>query len=69
MFFRKNIERRCAYCEYATKLDEECLLCTKKGVVRGDHKCIKFSYDPCKRVPIKPKAMDFSKYDKQDYSL
>ena len=41
----------------------------KKGVVSTEGSCRKFEYDPCKRVPVKPKALDFSKYDEQDYSL
>lgn len=69
MLFRKKIERRCEYCEHATALDEDCMLCIRKGVVRSDQKCLKFIYDPCKRIPAKPKALDFSKYNEQDYSL
>lgn len=69
MLFRKKIERSCAYCIHSTKLDDESVLCIKKGVVSIDKKCRKFSYDPCKRVPKKAKALDFEKYDKEDYSL
>jgi len=69
MLFRKKIDRRCEYCEYATKLDEETMLCIKKGVVRCDKKCTRFIYDPCKRTPARAKAIDFSKYDEKDYSL
>lgn len=69
MLFRKKIERSCAYCAYGTKIDDEQVLCIKKGVVGICVKCRKFSYDPCKRIPSKPKALDFSKYDSEDYSL
>ena len=69
MLFRKNIERSCEYCTHGTKLDEEQVLCTRKGVCPVDGKCFRFRYDPCKRIPGKAKAMDFSKYDKEDYSL
>lgn len=69
MLFRKKIERACAYCEYGTKIDDEQVLCIKKGVVPVSGKCRKFSYDPCKRIPSKPKAIDFSKYDQEDYTL
>jgi hypothetical protein len=31
--------------------------------------CRKFRYDPCKRIPSKPKALDFRKYDEHDFSL
>ena len=69
MLFRKKIERSCSYCLNCTKLNDDQVLCTKRGVVPIDGQCIKFSYDPCKRVPGKPKALDLRKYDQEDYSL
>jgi hypothetical protein len=69
MLFRKKIERRCEYCEFATKLDDETMLCIRKGIVMCDGKCLRFLYDPCKRTPVRPKAVDFAKYDSNDYSL
>ena len=69
MLFRKKIERSCAYCIHGTKLDDEQILCVKKGLSPIDHACRKFKYDPCKRVPAKAKALDFAKYDEHDYSL
>jgi len=69
MLFRKNIEKSCNYCVYGTALDEDTILCMKKGIVSRDGKCRKFSYDPCKRIPVKAKALDFDKYKNQDYSL
>ncbi len=69
MLFRKKISRACSYCQYGTQIDGEQVLCIKKGVVPVDGKCRKFCYDPCKRVPAKPKALDFNKYNNEDYSL
>lgn len=69
MLFRKKIQRSCSYCAFGTKIDDEQVLCIKNGVVSVSGKCRKFSYDPCKRIPAKPKAMDFSKYSKEDFSL
>lgn len=69
MLFRKKIERCCQYCVHSTALDEEYVLCVKKGVKPRDKKCCKFQYDPCKRIPAKAKAMDFTKYEQYDYSL
>ncbi len=69
MLFRKKIEKSCAYCEHATMLNDEQVLCIKKGIMPSDTKCRKFSYDPCKRIPVKPKALDFEKYNQEDYSL
>lgn len=67
--FRKKIERRCEYCAKGTQLDEENILCSKKGVRSAGSKCRKFTYDPTKRIPSKPKALDFEKYKEYDYSL
>ena len=69
MLFRKKIPRACAYCQYGTRLNDDEMLCIRKGIVAVDHKCRKFIYDPCKRVPLKRKASDFSKYDAEDYTL
>lgn len=69
MLFRKKIERSCSYCAFGTKYDDEQILCIKRGVVAVDGSCRKFKYDPCKRIPPKSKALDFEKYDKEDYSL
>ena len=69
MLFRKKIERSCTYCLYSTKLDEETILCSKKGIRSAELPCRKFKYAPCKRVPVKEKALDFSKYETEDFSL
>lgn len=69
MLFRKKMERSCLYCRYSTKLDEGTMLCAKKGIVRLEDDCRKFRYDPFKRVPPKPRALDFQKYDEDDFSL
>lgn len=69
MLFRKKVEKMCVYCIHATPVDEDTVKCSKKGVKNLDEKCLFFSYDPCKRVPAKAKAMDFSKYEEYDYSL
>lgn len=69
MLFRKKIEKRCEYCRYSARLDEETVLCSRKGQRPAEGKCLRFRYDPLKRVPMKAKAMDFSKYDGEDFSL
>ena len=69
MLFRRKIARSCHYCSKATKLDDMQVLCIKRGIVNIDHSCRKFSYDPCKRIPVKAQALDFQKYDQEDYSL
>ena len=69
MLFRKKIERSCSYCLYGANLDNDKILCSKKGVRNVEDQCRRFKYDHCKRIPPKAKALDFSKYDKEDYSL
>ncbi len=69
MLFRKKIERSCSYCAYGTRLDDDLILCSKKGMKSSDEKCFRFRYDPTKRIPAKQKPLDFSKYDKEDFSL
>ena len=69
MLFRKRIEKNCSYCRYGTALEDSLILCTKCGVVKAESKCRKFDYDPIKRIPGKPKALDFEKYNDVDYSL
>lgn len=67
--FRKNIEKNCAYCRYGTMLNDGSVACQKRGSAPADGKCWSFTYDPLKRVPSKPKALDFSKYNQEDFSL
>ncbi len=69
MLFRKKIERSCAYCRYGTYLEDGQILCARKGLCAAEEKCRRFKYDPCKRIPKKAKALDFSKYETADYSL
>ena len=69
MLFRKKIERACAYCLYGAKLEEDVILCSKVGMRTESESCRRFRYDPCKRIPSKVKSLDFSKYEKEDFSL
>ena len=69
MLFRKKIDRSCSYCLHCTKLNDEQVLCTKRGIMPIEGACNKFAYDPCKRIPGKSKALDFDKYNQEDYSL
>lgn len=69
MLFRKKIEHACVYCLRGTQLEEDMILCTKRGLRCPDDKCWRFQYDPCKRIPKKAKPLDFSKYNPEDFSL
>ena len=69
MLFRKKIQRSCAYCVYGAHLEDGVILCAKKGIKNESDKCRRFRYDPCKRIPVKAKALDFKKYNEEDFSL
>ena len=69
MLFKKKEYRFCVNCERAAEFDEDHMLCIKKGIVALDGKCRKFTYDPCKRIPPKAKALDLDKYRDEDFSL
>ena len=68
--YGKGIVPACAYCAKGDVASDKInVLCMKKGIRSQDDKCRKFKYDPCKRIPAKAKAMDFSKYNEDDFSL
>ena len=69
MLFRKEIEKMCCYCKHAGQTGGEYLLCSKKGFVCPDGGCLRFRYDPLKRVPVRSQAKDFSQFEETDFSL
>lgn len=69
MLFRKKIEPACSYCKFSAPLDEGNIICSKRGLHNESDSCRRFRYDPCKRVPFKAKAMDFSQFKDSDFSL
>ena len=69
MLFRKKIDRSCSYCLHSTKLNNEEVLCSKRSTMPVNGKCMRFVYDPCKRIPGKAKALDLNRYKQEDYSL
>ena len=69
MLFRKNVAKFCVYCEYAGKINEEEMLCSKKGFVSTQDSCPRFRYDPLKRTPPRFSSKDFTKFDEADFSL
>ena len=69
MLFRKKMACSCLYCARGTQIEDGTILCSKRGIVMEQEKCRKFKYDPCKRIPVKAKALDFKKYDDMDFSL
>lgn len=69
MLFRRKMEHLCGYCESGTALEDGQILCARKGLRMPEEKCWRFRYDPCKRIPKRAKAFDFSKYDQEDFTL
>lgn len=67
--FREDIEPRCAYCAKGSILEEEQILCKKKGVVSAGSSCPSFRYDPLKRVPPKPAVFTPSKHSPDEFKL
>ena len=69
MLFRKEIEPRCAYCVHGEQVEDDVVLCLKKGVCSPGGHCRSFSYDPFRRTPPKSAAPDFSRLKDEDFSL
>lgn len=69
MLFRKKMPRSCQYCTHSTPLGDGQFLCIKRGVINLDKPCMKFSYDPCKRIPPKQTAPNFSGFNDEDFKL
>ena len=69
MLFRKKIEPRCAYCARGTQVNENEVVCVKRGVMGvGDH-CHSFRYDPLRRVPPRPLKLRTDQLTPEDFSL
>ena len=67
--FEKNIEPRCGYCRRGAPLEDNKVICPKKGVVSAAGACRGFRYDPLKRVPPKPLAASFDHWKDKDLTL
>ena len=69
MLFQKDIEPRCCYCQRGTQLDEEQILCVKKGVVSPGSSCRSFRYDPRKGIPPPRVPLVRGKWRDEDFPL
>lgn len=67
--FQKKIEPRCTYCSRSRVLNDEQIICEKKGVMSAGSSCRAFSYDPLKRVPPRPVQLDFSVHSDEDFTI
>ena len=67
--FKADMEPRCPYCAKGSILEEGKILCSKKGVMDAGSQCRSFRYDPLKRVPPKPAALNPSKHSPEEFRL
>lgn len=68
LFNKNDVTPLCSYCAHGKiSPNMETVLCTKMGVVEINFSCKKFKYDPLKRQPRRPKAID--KFEQSDFSL
>ena len=69
MLFRKNMDPRCAYCQWGERINDREVACLKRGVVPAEHNCRAFQYDPMKRVPPRPAVLETGRLRPEDFSL
>lgn len=69
MLFRKKMPKTCFHCLYANVKGGTEMQCEKRGVRPADLPCWRYKYDPCKRIPPRPKVPDFCAFDDADFSL
>lgn len=69
MLFRKDIEPRCAYCQRGARIDQEQVICVKRGIVSPEDHCARFRYDPLKRTPPRPAQLSTQQLSQEDFSL
>lgn len=67
--FRRNMEKRCAYCTSASVLSEKEVACPYRGVMDASDHCRRFAYDPLKRVPPRPAALKTEQYSAENFTL
>ncbi len=60
----------CRYCEKGVNIPvDRKTMCKVRGIVEQDFVCPKFSFDPFKMQVKRQRGMDFSVYEKEDYSI
>lgn len=68
MLFDKDIRPSCALCENGVQLDDDRIMCRKKGPVGPLDSCRHFKYDPLLRKPSRPAPLKTS-FDEDDFKL
>ena len=67
--FRKDIEKRCAYCTSGSVINDGKVICSRRGVVDATEHCHHFVYDPLRRVPPRPATMRTDYFTAEDFKL
>lgn len=66
--FGNRIEPACAYCRHGRPMvNQQGILCEKKGVMAPYDSCRKYRYAPLKRVP--PRQIALPTYDRSEFEL
>ena len=66
--FNKKQEKYCMHCIYGQYLEySDEVFCSKKGFVEKFNKCIKYKYDPLKRIPTTNDIK--SNFKKEDFEI
>ena len=67
--FRREMDPRCAYCQFASTLNDRECMCVKRGVVPMEHHCRAFRYDPLRREPPRPATLKTDTRQEKDFTL
>lgn len=67
--FNKKIDPMCVYCKHSREISLQQVACIKKGIKAPTDSCRRFSYDPLRRTPPRPKKADFSGLSPEDFAL
>lgn len=69
-FFSKEIDPACRYCANGTpNIDENYVLCPKKGVMEAASSCGAFRYDPLRRSIRRAPKPDTADFRPEDFTL
>jgi hypothetical protein len=65
--YGKDIKPACGYCKFGTLSEsKDSILCRKKGVTDINYHCIRFKYDPLRRIP---KTQEPPKFDEKSFAI
>ncbi len=67
--FSKEIEPYCIYCVHSKPIGSMQVICPKHGIVSTNYHCRKYKYDPTKRIPPEPAAMDIECFTAEDFKI